>query len=41
MAFTAGKPIMTDVEFDALKNRLKDKSSEIAVQGPRCVPCNP
>ncbi len=36
MAFSKGKPIVTDDEFDALKVALKQKGSFVAAEGPRC-----
>lgn len=36
MAFSAGKPIMSDADFDALKLKLKQQDSSITIQGPRC-----
>ncbi|MCA0781496.1 hypothetical protein KUO12_22660, partial [Vibrio vulnificus] len=36
MAYVAGKPIMSDEEYDKLKIQLKIDGSEIVVEGPRC-----
>ncbi|KAL0324374.1 UNVERIFIED_CONTAM: PGR5-like protein 1A, chloroplastic [Sesamum calycinum] len=36
MAYVSGTPIMTDDEFDKLKQKLKMDGSEIVVEGPRC-----
>jgi hypothetical protein len=36
MAFNAGKPIMSNAEFDDIKLRLKQSGSSITAQGPRC-----
>lgn len=35
-AYNAGRPIMSDEEYDALKLRLRQSSSAITQQGPRC-----
>merc|ERR1712094_111998 len=34
-AYFAGKPVLSDA-FDALKQRLMEKGSKIALAGPRC-----
>lgn len=36
MAYAAGKPIMTDAEFNELKLRLKKEGSSTVQEGPRC-----
>jgi hypothetical protein len=36
MAFNAGKPILSDSEFDALKLQLKKSGSIVTAQGARC-----
>jgi len=36
MAFAKGKKIMSDEEFDQMKAALKQKSSIVAAEGPRC-----
>ncbi|GLC34319.1 hypothetical protein PLESTB_000742600 [Pleodorina starrii] len=36
MAYAKGKPIMPDEEYDALKAELRNKSSIVTAQGPRC-----
>lgn len=36
VAYAAGKPNLTDAEFDALKLKLKKTGSKIAIEGPRC-----
>ena len=36
MAFNKGTPALSDVEYDALKLRLKEAGSAVAVAGPRC-----
>ena len=35
-AFNAGTPLLSDVEFDALKLKLKQSSSIVTAQGARC-----
>eukprot|EP01025_Chloroclados_australasicus_P008396 TRINITY_DN1295_c0_g1_i1.p2 TRINITY_DN1295_c0_g1~~TRINITY_DN1295_c0_g1_i1.p2 ORF type:complete len:321 (-),score=32.29 TRINITY_DN1295_c0_g1_i1:305-1267(-) len=35
-AYQAGKPIMSDAEFDKLKMELKQEESFVTQQGPRC-----
>ena len=32
MAYQAGKPIMTDVEYDELKGKLRKKNSKVVQQ---------
>jgi hypothetical protein len=36
MAFSQGKPILSDTEFDELKTKLKQSNSIVTAQGPRC-----
>jgi hypothetical protein len=36
MAFAKGTPVLSDAEFDALKLRLKESGSAVALAGPRC-----
>jgi hypothetical protein len=36
LAFAAGKPILSDAEYDALKLELKTSGSDVALAGPRC-----
>lgn len=36
MAYARGKPIMSDAEYDALKNELRTTNSIVTAQGPRC-----
>lgn len=36
MAYNRGAPIMTDEAFDELKGKLKNTSSIVTAQGPRC-----
>jgi hypothetical protein len=36
MAFSVGKPIMSDAEYDQLKLDLKKNGSQVAIAGPRC-----
>ena len=36
LAFQAGKPVMTDAAYDALKVRLRAADSFVTQQGPRC-----
>mmetsp|Transcript_41950 Transcript_41950/g.133904 ORF Transcript_41950/g.133904 Transcript_41950/m.133904 type:complete len:186 (+) Transcript_41950:620-1177(+) len=35
-AYYANKSVMSDAEFDALRRRLLDEGSTIALEGPRC-----
>lgn len=35
-AFNAGKPIMNDTDYDALKQKLRQGGSFVTAQGPRC-----
>ncbi|MCO5579013.1 hypothetical protein L7F22_032864 [Adiantum nelumboides] len=36
MAYAAGKPNITDADYDALKLKLKKSGSKVAIEGPRC-----
>ena len=36
LAYNAGKPIMSDADFDGLKLRLRQANSVVTEQGPRC-----
>lgn len=36
LAYNAGKPVMPDADFDALKQCLKRDGSFVTAQGPRC-----
>lgn len=36
IAYTQGKPIMSDGDYDALKVELRGKGSIVSAQGPRC-----
>ncbi|KAH7387392.1 hypothetical protein KP509_16G020700 [Ceratopteris richardii] len=36
LAYAAGKPNITDAEYDALKLKLKKAGSKVAIEGPRC-----
>lgn len=36
MSYSKGQPIMSDEEYDALKAELKQRSSIVSAQGPRC-----
>ncbi|PRW05866.1 PGR5 chloroplastic [Chlorella sorokiniana] len=36
LAYNAGKPIMSDADFDALKVQLRQSNSVVTAQGPRC-----
>jgi len=36
LAFAAGKPILDDAQYDALKLELKKNGSAVALAGPRC-----
>lgn len=36
LAYAAGKPILSDEQFDLLKAKLKQSGSTITAQGPRC-----
>ena len=36
LGYNAGKPIMSDAEFDELKLRLRQANSVVTEQGPRC-----
>ena len=36
LAFNKGTPVLNDAEYDALKLKLKEASSPVAMAGPRC-----
>jgi hypothetical protein len=36
LAYVAGRPILTDQQYDELKMKLKTKGSKVAIAGPRC-----
>lgn len=36
MAYANGKPLMSDRDYDALKQKLKQQGSFVALSGPRC-----
>lgn len=36
IAFNKGAPVLSDAEYDALKLRLKEANSPVAMAGPRC-----
>ena len=36
LAFNKGSPVLNDAEYDALKLKLKEASSPVAMAGPRC-----
>ena len=36
LAFARGAPTLSDVEYDALKLKLKESGSRVALAGPRC-----
>ncbi|GAB4821390.1 hypothetical protein N2152v2_008436 [Parachlorella kessleri] len=36
LAYNAGKPLLSDAEFSALKTKLRQSGSKVTAQGPRC-----